>query len=104
MIYNNIQFSELGVEAQISIFPISNGVEESHVILNYVGNEIEFVSQANALDKALETLRRDNLGHSYNAVFKRYFLSDSANQFSHLKISDECIIIQSAERKGNENE
>lgn len=92
MIYNNIQFSELGVEAQISIFPISNGVEESHVILNYVGNEIEFVSQANALDKALETLRRDNLGHSYNAVFKRYFLSDSANQFSHLKISDECAV------------
>lgn len=92
MTYYTLLFNDLGVEARISTFTPTGGDGESHVIFTYVGDDIDFDSQANAIDNALKSLRNDRLDASFAPVFKRYFLSDSANQYNSLPLSDECAV------------
>lgn len=92
MNYNSIVFDELGVKVQISTFNANMGISESQAMFIYIGNEIDFVSQANAINQALKLLQENNLNPSFKPVFKRYFFSDSANQFQHLSINYDCAI------------
>lgn len=92
MIYNNILFNDLGVEVKSSTFLCDNGIKETHIILNYVGKDFDFISQSNAINSAIERIRIEVIDNSFIPVFKRYFLSDSANQYPHLTIDNECAV------------
>lgn len=92
MIYQSKILDNQGIEIRTASFNTNNGITETHAILNYIGNEIDFVSQANAINRAYEYLLNENLGNTFRPVFKRYFLSDSANQYQHLAINDECAV------------
>ncbi len=92
MTYYSIIFNDLEISVQISKFNINNGISEAHVIFNYIGKACDFISQANGIHRAFDRLKNSELDESYSPIFKRYFLSDSANQYKYLEISDECAV------------
>lgn len=75
-------FTDLGVVAQVSTF-----ADESHVILHVEGGPAYFLDQLNRLHAA--EARLSVLGQ---AVMKRYFLSDAANQAPLVKCEGLCSV------------
>jgi len=65
--------------AQVSRFDNSTEVKEYHVMIHVTDTLLDFRRQFEALTDTLERLRRDEL-ECATPVFKRYFLSDAANQ------------------------
>ena len=63
------------------IFRFDNGTEvtEYHLMLHVTDSSLNFAQQMDALMKAYDELRQEELGGAV-AVMKRYFLSDAANQ------------------------
>lgn len=63
------------------IFRFDNGtdVTEYHLMLHVTDSSLNFAQQMDALMKAYDELRQEELGSAV-AVMKRYFLSDAANQ------------------------
>ena len=65
-------------------FEVENGVSEYHAILRITNPLLNYTEQVNALLAAYEQLVLDTLPGSV-AVFKRFFLSDAANQANYLQ-------------------
>ena len=80
MNYNNIQFEELGVTAEVASFEPKEGVTEWHVMLHVDGKQLPFKEQLRRLYEAEDRLpdMPEFWGSKY--ILKRYFLSDSTNQ------------------------
>lgn len=76
-------FEELGVTAEYSIFYTEGGVYECHIMLHVEPQGEMFSGQLRRLLLAGKQLCNDYLkteGTAFMPVFKRYFLSDAANQ------------------------
>ena len=65
-------------------FEVENGVSEYHAILRISNPLLTYAEQVNALFTAYEQLVLRTLPGTV-AVFKRFFLSDAANQTNHLQ-------------------
>ncbi|MCH5310974.1 MAG: hypothetical protein J1E57_03320 [Prevotella sp.] len=67
------------------IFTFSNGTEvsEAHVMVHITDTALTYQEQLEAVNEAFEHVRGNEL-KGYDAVFKRYYLSDAANQADEL--------------------
>lgn len=97
----NIQFET----ARADIFSFDNGTEvrEYHAMIHVSQTGLPFAKQLEAVLNAYDTLVNDTLPGA-QAVFKRYFLSDAANQQDEVIVADmtDCAksIIQQAPLDG----
>lgn len=78
--YSNHRWDELGATAEIATFAPQDGVTEIHVILHVEGRRESFSQQLERLHQAQERWMAMSEGKGSEIVFRRYFLSDSANQ------------------------
>ncbi|MBQ5506325.1 MAG: hypothetical protein IIT85_04185, partial [Prevotella sp.] len=69
--------------AKISSFENGTEVKEFHVIIQITTPKLSFQEQLGTLFNTLSQLRAQELDNA-QAVFKRYFLSDAANQSDEL--------------------
>lgn len=76
------------IQAQISSFEGKGGVTEYHVMLSVTNSSLPFDEQLDKLQTAYNKLTKEGLRNAV-AVFRRYFLSDTANQVEKL-IEQEC--------------
>ncbi|WP_455638905.1 Rid family hydrolase [Parabacteroides sp.] len=76
------------IQAQISSFEGKGGVTEHHVMLSVTDSSLPFDEQLDKLQTAYNKLTKEELRNAV-AVFRRYFLSDAANQAEKL-IEREC--------------
>ena len=88
MNYNNIQFEELGVTAEVATFTPKEGVSEWHVMLHVEPRGELFGQQIQRLQDAEEKILA--LQPSLKKVFKRYFFSDIVNQAPLVPADDSC--------------
>lgn len=67
--------------ARAEIFTFNNGTEvsEAHVMIHVTDCSLPYSQQLEAIINAFSQLREETL-KGYDAVFKRYYLSDAANQ------------------------
>lgn len=68
------------IEAYISKFKADTGITEYHVLLSGTDPFLPFPDQLRNLRLAYEKIAEDELDGNATAVFRRYFLSDAANQ------------------------
>ena len=80
MNYNNIQFEELGVTAEVATFTPKEGVSEWHVMLHVDSRQQPFADQLRRLYEAEDHLPEMPEFWGAKYILKRYFLSDSTNQ------------------------
>lgn len=73
-------YTDKTVEAQISSFTGNGGTTEFQVILTLTNSDLSFVEQLQNLLWAYTTVVKEELSASATALFRRYFLSDAANQ------------------------
>ena len=65
--------------ADVFTFDCGEGIKEYHAIIHVTDNKLTFMQQLDALMNAYQKMMSETLLGSV-AVFKRYFLSDAANQ------------------------
>lgn len=70
---------------QLFRYEVTDGVSEYHAILRITNPRLSFVEQLDSLQSAYDSLVKEQVPSAI-AVFKRYFLSDAANQ-SNLLLS-----------------
>lgn len=80
MTFDKIQYDDLGVTVEISTFAPAGGVVEHHMMLHVAPRGEHFERQWARLSAAEEALLQRPLFRDASVVFKRYFLSDAANQ------------------------
>jgi enamine deaminase RidA (YjgF/YER057c/UK114 family) len=85
MNYKEIYFPLFDVKAEITIFHPQKKTVEYHVILHVTGNNSTYEMQLANLHKAFQELLAKEFLIEAIPVFKRYFLSDAANQAMALK-------------------
>lgn len=71
------------VTIELSGFEVPDGVAEYHAILRIINPRLTYIEQVNYLLDAYTQLLEEEL-ESAVAVFKRFFLSDAANQTTYL--------------------
>ena len=79
MKYQHHSFNEKEVEVQIASFSNGNEVSEYHIILQGTQPTLTYKEQLNNLTDVYNSLLTGELKGA-SALFKRYFLSDAANQ------------------------
>ena len=73
--------------AEVSCFDAGTEVKEYHAMIHVTGTTLPFAEQLEAVTAAYTQLL-ETLPGKPNAVFKRYFLSDAANQADQVIVSD----------------
>lgn len=92
MTQEKIYWEEIGVNAELSEFVLNDGPAEIHAILHVQPQEDSFENQYNRLVTAQSLLAELPELEGYQAVFKRYFLSDSTNQRPLMNEDDNCAV------------
>ena len=90
MTFTTKTYEQNSIHAQISSFEGKGGVTEYHIMFSVASPSLPFCEQLDRLQAAYETLTKQDLKNAV-AVFRRYFLSDAANQAESL-IERECEI------------
>ena len=70
--------------AELSSFQVEGGVSEYHLMVHVTDSTLPFSAQLDVLFAAYDTLQKGTL-KGVQSVFKRYFLSDAANQAALLQ-------------------
>lgn len=78
---NNMEFKD--ARAEMFIFRNGTEVNEAHIMLHATNAMQTFQEQLEAISEAFAQIRNNEL-RGYDAVFKRYYLSDAANQSDDL--------------------
>ena len=89
MDYIKKTYTDKAVEVQISSFAGKGGVTEYHVLLAITDQTLPFSGQLQNLQQAYAAVVQEALPKNATAVFRRYFLSDTANQVD-LVMAWEC--------------
>ena len=79
MDYIKKTYTDKAVEVQISSFAGKGGVTEYHVLLAITDQTLPFSGQLQNLQQAYAAVVQEALPKNATAVFRRYFLSDTAN-------------------------
>ncbi len=90
--YSTHSWPELGVNAQLSVFAPEGGVAEIHAMLHVEPRDERFGGQLDRIYTAEQLLHDLPLLHDTALVFKRYFLSDSANQAPLMRKESHCAV------------
>ncbi len=85
--FRNIELTD--AKAEIFEFACDSEVKEYHVLLHAEGNKRTFTQQLDAILDGYRQLLEGELKGAV-AVFKRYFLSDAANQADEIITGDPC--------------
>ena len=80
MDYIKKTYTDKAVEVQISSFAGKGGVTEYHVLLAITDRTLPFSGQLQNIQWAYVAVIQDLEPDDATAVFRRYFLSDAANQ------------------------
>ena len=80
MNYTKKIYSDKSVEVQIASFSGKGGTTESQVILSLTNSRLTFMEQLQNLLSVFAMIVKEELAEGSTAVFRRYFLSDAANQ------------------------
>ena len=80
MDYIKKTYTDKAVEVQISSFAGKGGVTEYHVLLTITNRTLPFSGQLQNIQRAYVAVIQEVLPDDATAVFRRYFLSDAANQ------------------------
>ena len=86
MEWKRVTYLEGAVEAQISTFTGKGGTTEHHVMLSVIYDNLSFAEQFQSLQQAYACCLENELQDGAVAVFRRYFLSDAANQVDWLAV------------------
>ena len=80
MEYRKKQYTDRATVAQISTFTGRGGTTEYHLLLNGTDPALSFAEQLQNLQRTYAAIVEEELPDTATAVFRRYFLSDAANQ------------------------
>ena len=80
MDYIKKTYTDKAIEVQISSFAGKGGVTEYHVLLTITDRTLPFSGQLQNIQRAYVAVIQEVLPDDATAVFRRYFLSDAANQ------------------------
>ena len=89
MNYTKKKYEDKAVEAQIASFTGKGGTTEYQVLLQITDPMLSFERQLQHIQQAYVSVVREELADDAVAVFRRYFLSDAANQ-ADLVMAWEC--------------
>lgn len=89
MDYIKKTYTDKAVEVQISTFTGKGGVAEYHVLLAITDRTLPFSGQLQNIQRVYAAVVQEALPDNATAVFRRYFLSDAANQ-ADLVMAWEC--------------
>ncbi|MCS2958809.1 hypothetical protein NXX53_20975 [Bacteroides salyersiae] len=86
MRYRTIILKSISVEVQLSFFGTETGSTECHAMLHTLNTSLNAAEQIKNLETAVGILSADGIaGKNMSLVFRRYFMSDPANQWQLLK-------------------
>lgn len=89
MNYKKKKYEDKAVEAQIASFTGNGGITEYQVFLQVTDPMLPFEQQLQHIQQAYVSMVKEELADDAVAVFRRYFLSDAANQ-ADLVMAWEC--------------
>lgn len=89
MNYKKKKYEDKAVEAQIASFTGNGGITEYQVFLQVADPMLPFEQQLQHIQQAYVSVVKEELADDAVAVFRRYFLSDAANQ-ADLVMAWEC--------------
>ena len=89
MEYRKKQFTDRATVAQISTFAGRGGTTEYHLLLSCTDPALPFTEQLQHIQQTYAAILEEELPDTAIAVFRRYFLSDTANQ-ADLVMAWEC--------------
>ena len=89
MNYKKKKYEDKAVEAQIASFTGNGGLTEYQVFLQVTDPMLPFEQQLQHIQQAYVSVVKEELADDAVAVFRRYFLSDAANQ-ADLVMAWEC--------------
>ena len=89
MNYKKKKYEDKAVEAQIASFTGNGGITEYQVFLQVTDPMLPFEQQLQHIQQAYVSVVKEELADDAVAVFRRYFLSDAANQ-ADLVVAWEC--------------
>lgn len=93
MNYSIIDWSDINIKIELSTFCMVDGVTEYHAIIHGSDRNISAKQQFLNVDKALKRLKDPGLFPGSVALFKRFFLSDAANQYSFFEqMHNDCAM------------
>ena len=92
MTRKKICWDEIGVSAELSLFSQPESIEEIHCILHVDPRDDEFAGQLSRLNAGQQLLSSLPELSGSQAVFKRYFLSDSTNQRPLMEEENDCSV------------
>ena len=86
MRYRTVILKSISVEVQLSFFGTETGSTECHAMLHTLSTSLNAEEQIRNLETAAGILSADGIaGENMSLVFRRYFMSDPANQWQLLK-------------------
>lgn len=89
MLHKTLRYPDLNIMTALSMLTTEHGIAEYHAIITGTPAALGFKEQLSNLLQAYADLRH-KLGDRVKPVFKRYFLSDSANQAKFIPRDEEC--------------
>ena len=87
-----LYFNDLGVTAQLSTFAPEGKIKEQHAILHVEPRGELFAGQYDRICRAEQALLAAPQCAGSQTIFKRYFLSDAANQQPLVSIGRDCSV------------
>ena len=98
MDYIKKTYTDKAIEVQISSFAGKGGVTEYHVLLTITDRTLPFSGQLQNIQRAYVAVIQEVLPDDATAVFRRYFLSDAANQADLVMVGMRKFLLPSFHR------
>ena len=85
MEYNTVLLKNISVEVQLSSFGTKSGTTEYHAMIHVLDTSLNAEEQIRNLETAVDVISSKIIGKKVSLVWRRYFMSDPANQHDLLK-------------------
>ncbi|WP_455587091.1 Rid family hydrolase [Bacteroides sp.] len=86
MEYKTVLLKNISVEVQLSFFSTEQGTTECHAMIHTLNTALNAENQIRNLETAVDVISTTGIvGKNMSLVFRRYFMSDPANQCQLLK-------------------
>lgn len=93
MRYTNIYWNDLKIQLNAALFIVKDNLSEIHAILQITDSRLAAEAQFLNMQTAIQRIALNNIFDDANLIWKRYFVSDAANQ--SLYINDDSSTISS---------
>jgi enamine deaminase RidA (YjgF/YER057c/UK114 family) len=87
MNYRRIEWDDLPVKLCLSTFDAPTGDSEYHLIIEITDNKLPANEQFNVIRHAIERFKESEIPAKSRLAWKRYFISDAANQYQLIQQS-----------------